>query len=83
MVQGLKLLKMSQMRLPAKLAILVPVLTLLSGCLQTTQSVLSDFCSQTEKSLPILLSRKDTAPTQRDVAELNAKHERLCKDGQS
>jgi hypothetical protein len=53
-----------------------------TGCATTPPKVYDEFCALTKNRLPILLSRKDSLPTQREVAKLNAINKQRCEANQ-
>lgn len=59
---------------------LLSVVALLSGCAagMGIPATVSEFCQVGATQLPILLSRKDSLETKRQVAALNETHARLC-----
>ncbi len=58
---------------------------ILTACAASTQSGLpvtvSEYCMLNADRLPVLLSRKDTPETVRQVAVLNETYERNCVNG--
>lgn len=76
MVQGLR------GTYPYSIAAILLATVALTGC-SSTSTVVREYCTVAGRSHPILLSRKDSPQTKRQVVESNKTYQALCEKGTS